>query len=96
MSGLPFVDHLAGKGGMTQQPVPLHDTLRAIEAFVHEYVVLSDEQAIIVALWTAHTHAIDAADCTPYLQITSATKRAGKTRKQDYWKCWNRLSRGRG
>jgi hypothetical protein len=43
-------------------------------------VVLSDDQTTTVALWTAHTHAIDAADCTGYLQITSATKRAGKTR----------------
>ena len=34
----------------------------------------------IVALWVAHTHAIDAAECTPYLHATSATKRAGKTR----------------
>ncbi len=43
-------------------------------------MVLTVEQAIAIALWTAHTHTIDAADCTPYLQITSATKRAGKTR----------------
>jgi hypothetical protein len=31
-------------------------------------------------LWTAHTHAIDAADCTPYLNPNSAEKRSGKTR----------------
>ena len=54
--------------------------LRDVRAFIGRYVVLTDEQAIAVALWIAHTHAIDAADCTPYLQITSLTKRAGKTR----------------
>jgi Protein of unknown function (DUF3631) len=54
----------------------LHD----VRAYAYRYVVLSDEQAIAVTLWTVHTHAIDAADTTPYLSITSATKRAGKTR----------------
>ena len=34
----------------------------------------------MVALWVAHTHAIDAADATPYLAITSAEKQCGKTR----------------
>jgi hypothetical protein len=58
----------------------LQDTLHAIDAFIRQYVVLSPEQAIVVTLWVAHTHAIHAFDCTPYLQITSATKRAGKTR----------------
>lgn len=48
--------------------------------FLRSYVVLSREQQIVLALWTAHTHAIEAADCTPYLQITSATAEAGKTR----------------
>jgi hypothetical protein len=48
--------------------------------YIRRYVVVTDHQATAVALWTSHTHAIQAADCTPYLQITSATKRAGKTR----------------
>jgi hypothetical protein len=61
-------------------PPALRDTLHRLEAFIRRYVVLTDDQALVVVLWTAHTHAIDAADCTPYVQITSATKRAGKTR----------------
>ena len=61
-------------------PMLLRDTLHGIEAFIRRYVVLTNDQALIVTLWVAHTHAIEAADCTPYLQITSATKRAGKTR----------------
>ena len=48
--------------------------------FVRRYVVVTIHQAIAIALWVVHTHAIDAADCTPYLQATSATKRSGKTR----------------
>jgi hypothetical protein len=54
--------------------------LGTIRAFLRRYVVVTPHQANAVALWTAHTHTIDAFDCTPYLQITSATKRAGKTR----------------
>lgn len=48
--------------------------------FVRRFVVLSEPQADAVALWVLHTHALDAADTTPYLAITSAEKRSGKTR----------------
>ncbi len=51
-----------------------------VMAFVRRYVVVSDDQGTTIALWIAHTHAFEAAECTPYLCITSATKRAGKTR----------------
>ena len=37
-------------------------------------------QATVVALWVVHTHAIDATDFTPYLNIYSAMLRSGKTR----------------
>jgi Protein of unknown function (DUF3631) len=40
----------------------------------------NDHQAVAVTLWTAHTHAIDAADTTPYLQIESAEPESGKSR----------------
>jgi hypothetical protein len=60
--------------------VDLGALLHEIMTWVRRYVVLTVDQAIAVVVWIAHTHAIDAADCTPYLQITSATKRAGKTR----------------
>jgi integrase len=51
-----------------------------VVAFIRRYVVLTDVQADTLALWTAHTHAIDAAETTPYLAITSPEKRSGKTR----------------
>lgn len=59
---------------------PLAETLREIEVFLRWYVVLTEHQAIVLALWVGHTHTIAAAECTPYLQVTSATKRSGKTR----------------
>ena len=53
--------------------------LTAVERFVRRYVVLTADQAAAVSLWVAHTQALDAFECTPYLHVTSATKRAGKT-----------------
>jgi uncharacterized protein DUF3631 len=56
------------------------EILEELVAFIRRFVALSDEQVVMVALWVIHTHAIDAADCTPYLHIKSAEKRSGKTR----------------
>ncbi len=53
------------------------DTLRE---FVRRFVVVSDDALITIALWIMHTHAIDAFDATPYLQITSPQKQCGKSR----------------
>jgi hypothetical protein len=49
-------------------------------AFVRRFVVLDERQADAIALWIAHTHASGAAETTPYLLVTSAEKRSGKTR----------------
>ena len=51
-----------------------------VSAFVRRFVVLTDEQLAAIALWIAHTHATRAADTTPYIAVTSAEKRSGKTR----------------
>src|SRR5829696_8307860 len=71
-------------------PVPLaldgrlmNDTaelLDAVSHFVGAYVVLPESQLCAVTLWTLHTHSFGAADCTPYIHITSAEKASGKTR----------------
>jgi len=54
--------------------------LSDLAAFIRRYVVLTDAQASAAALWALHTHVIDTADSTPYLAITSAEPRSGKTR----------------
>jgi Protein of unknown function (DUF3631) len=62
-------------------PLPvLSDLLDALRQIIRKYVVLTKEQVTLLALWVAHTHVLAAFDCTPYLQITSGTKRAGKSR----------------
>jgi hypothetical protein len=49
-------------------------------AFIRRFVALSEAQALLIAMWIIHTHALDAADTTAYLNIHSAEKRSGKTR----------------
>lgn len=58
----------------------LDELLVDVAALVRSFVVLTDPQTTAVALWIAHTHAVAAADTTPYLAVTSAEKRSGKSR----------------
>jgi hypothetical protein len=67
---LPFVERVALKSGL------LGDVMR----FVRRYVVMSDDQLIVVALWVIHTHLIEIAEQTPYLAVTSPDKQCGKSR----------------
>jgi hypothetical protein len=65
------------------EPAPtleVGEVLDAVAGTVRQYVVMTEHQADAVALWVAHTHALDAADASPYLSITSAEKESGKTR----------------
>lgn len=57
----------------------LAELLDELAAFVRRFVVVRQEQADALALWIAHTHAVKAADTTPYIAITSAEKKCGKT-----------------
>jgi hypothetical protein len=62
--------------------------LNGFASLVRRYVVLTDRPADAIALWIVHTHTFAAAreldvdypDTTPYLGITSAEKKSGKTR----------------
>jgi hypothetical protein len=55
-----------------------------LRTFLCRFVAFTEpEQADAIALWIAHTHAVDAFDCTPRLSIQSAEKRSGKTRLMD-------------
>jgi hypothetical protein len=50
-----------------------------VRAFLRRFVVLDDHQADAVTLWAAATHVFEAFTCTPYLAISSAEKRSGKS-----------------
>jgi len=49
--------------------------LNDVVALLRRYVVLNAHAAIAVALWVVHTHAMEAAETTPYLHITSPEER---------------------
>jgi hypothetical protein len=54
--------------------------LEDVSRFARRFVVLTDEQLTTLALWVSHTFAAEASDTTPYIAVTSAEKRSGKTR----------------
>jgi hypothetical protein len=56
------------------------EILDRVSNFIRHYVHVNNQQARIVAVWAAHTHAVSAATTTPYLSINSAVKQSGKTR----------------
>jgi hypothetical protein len=59
----------------------LSNYLEAIAALLRQFVVFRNvHQVAAAALYVAHTYAIEAADVTPYLIVTSAQKQSGKTR----------------
>ena len=62
------------------EPVELGRLLDQLIVFTRQYVDMNDHQAVAQALWVCHTWAFGAAECTPYLSITSAEKQSGKTR----------------
>lgn len=51
-----------------------------LAAWLRRFVVMTAAQVDVAALWAAHTHALEAADHTPYLHITAPEKRCGKSR----------------
>jgi hypothetical protein len=67
-------------GGRLGERRSLARLLDDVAVFVRSYVVVSPEQLTALALWVTHAHAIEAADVTPYLAVTSPAMRSGKTR----------------
>ncbi len=58
----------------------LAHTLDDLAAYLRRYVVVTNAQTCACSLWVAHTHAMDAAEATPYLAINSPEPSSGKTR----------------
>src|SRR5947208_1238062 len=60
------------------------ETLDETAEFLRRFVIFTNHaQVYAVVLWIVHCHAIVEADESPYLAITSAEKRSGKTRVLD-------------
>jgi hypothetical protein len=61
--------------------VSLADLLAKVEKLLNRYVALpSTHEVVVVTLWVLHTWFFEAAETTPYLNISSATPQSGKTR----------------
>jgi hypothetical protein len=74
------------------EPPSLAAALSAIEGFLRRFVVLARPEAYVaVVLWIAHTYAIEAADATGYLAVSSPEKQSGKTRLLE---CLRHLAHG--
>ena len=54
--------------------------LNEVESFLRRFVVMTEAQLVAVTLWCVHTYFFQFAIWTPYLAITSAAKRCGKSR----------------
>jgi hypothetical protein len=61
----------AGEGG---------EILDDVQAFISRFVLMSPSQLDAVALWILHTYSFRSAIWTPYLAVTSAAMRCGKSR----------------
>jgi len=64
--------------------------------FIRSYVVMTEAQVLVVALWTIHTHCFDAFQQTPYMLVTSPDPRCGKSRllevvHQLVWEPWEQI-----
>jgi hypothetical protein len=54
--------------------------LEGTRHFIRRFLVISDGQAVVLCLFILYTYAAEQFECAPYLQITSAEKRSGKSR----------------
>jgi hypothetical protein len=58
----------------------LRRLLSDVERIIRRFVVISDNSMAVIVLWILHVYCFQAAEFTPYLAISSATKRSGKSR----------------
>jgi hypothetical protein len=54
--------------------------LDEIDKYIGRFVIMGDRERAVSALWVFHTWAFEAADTTPYLDVSSPVKQCGKTR----------------
>jgi putative DNA primase/helicase len=71
------------------EPVDGVALLEALRNHFNHYLVLPKHADVVLALWTVLTWVFDCFDITPYLAITSPTRRCGKTPLMTmlFWLC---------
>ena len=63
------------------------ELLDKLVSTLRRYVIMSEDEAIAVALWILHSYVYDAFMCTPRLCVSSPEKRCGKTTLLDVIGC---------
>ena len=61
------------------EPVAGAELLEELAETFQRHVVMPPACAMVLSLWTVHTHAFEASTITPRLQVKSPVKRCGKT-----------------
>jgi hypothetical protein len=59
------------------------ELLERCRALITRYIVVSEEQAVIMTTWILHTYVFDASEITPYIHITAPEKECGKSNLMD-------------
>jgi hypothetical protein len=68
-------------GKRTRRQKPKSSALASdLVTFIRRYVVMTDQQLLVVALWVIHTHCVREFEQTPYLSVNSPEKQCGKSR----------------
>ena len=86
-SGNEFLPHW--KVEPWPDPVDGATLLNELRQYFNHYAVTPKHGDVVLALWPLHTWVFDCFDITPYLAITSPTRRCGKTLVMTllYWLC---------
>jgi hypothetical protein len=63
----------------TAPPPDLGSLLQRTADALNQFITFSEDYAVVCAVWVAHTHCIQYFPYTPYVSITSPTKRCGKS-----------------
>ena len=59
------------------------ELIEGCRAWIRRYIVVSEEQAVIMAVWILHTYVFDVAEITPYVHITAPERECGKSSLMD-------------
>jgi hypothetical protein len=70
-------------GPTPEEPVDGAALIEDLIAYQRRYLVTSEDAMIVAAFWVLHTHAIDAADYTPYIVVESPVRRCAKSLNLD-------------
>jgi hypothetical protein len=61
-------------------PASAGELLDTCRTWIRRFIIVTEEQAALMAAWTLHTYVFSVAESTPYIHITAPEKACGKSR----------------